>query len=144
MSSQSDARARSAWAFVLLALGVAAVYWPGLAGFWGRDDFAALATARMLGSPWPLFSHDHFPLPGSIFRPLGFASMWLTTAWLGTDYRANALADLALHLAVCCALFRVVRLALRPLAPALLCALLFAVHPAVIGTALWWSDRFDL
>lgn len=131
---------------VPLAIGVivALAYWPGLHAFWGRDDFMQLAFARLLGSPWPLFVHDHyFPVPGSIFRPLGFASFWLWQALFGTDYFAHAFADMLLHIAVAIVLYRVMRSAIDPM-PAALCALLFAVHPAVIGTALWWSARFDL
>ncbi len=95
--------------FVLAVL-VALVYWPGLYGFWGRDDFMQLAFARLVGSPWPLFVHDHyFPVPGSIFRPLGFASFWLWQALFGTDYFANAFGDMLLHIAVSFALFRVIR-----------------------------------
>jgi len=124
---------------------VAFVYWPGLHGFWGRDDFMQLAYVRLVGSPWPLFVHDHyFPVPGSIFRPLGFASFWLWQALFGTDYTAHAFADMLLHVAVSIALYRVVRVSGLDRVPAVLCTLLFALHPAVLGPALWWSARFDL
>jgi hypothetical protein len=128
-----------------ITLCVAIAYWPGLYGYWGRDDFMQLAFARLIGSPWPLFLHDHyFPGPGSIFRPLGFASFWLWQALFGTNYFAHAFADMLLHAGVSLALFRVVRLSGLDRVPAALCTLLFALHPAVLGTALWWSARFDL
>lgn len=123
---------------------VALVYWPGVHGFWGRDDFFQLAFVRLIDAPWPLFIHDYFPVPGSVFRPLGVASMWLCAELLGTDYAANAIADLVLHAGVGLTLFGLLLHAGIPRALALLCTLLFAVHPAVIGTALWWSARFDL
>jgi hypothetical protein len=130
---------------ILIALVVALVYWPGLGGFWTRDDYMQLAFARLVGSPWPVFAHDHyFPVPGSIFRPLGFASFWLSQALFGMDYFRNALGDLVLHVAVSLALYRVIRAGVVERLPASLCTLLFAVHPAVLGTALWWSARFDL
>jgi hypothetical protein len=92
-----------------------------------------------------VFVHDHyFPAPGSIFRPLGFASFWLSQALFGTDYFRNAFGDLVLHAAVSLALYRVIRAGAIDRVPAVLCTLLFAVHPAVLGTALWWSARFDL
>jgi hypothetical protein len=100
--------------------------------------------ARLIGSPWPLFTHDHFVTPGSVFRPLGFASLWLCTMLFGTDYAANATADLVLHAGVGLALFGLLRRAEIPRPIALLCSLLFALHPVAIGTALWWSARFDL
>ncbi|MEO7323801.1 MAG: hypothetical protein ABIW82_03145 [Dokdonella sp.] len=129
---------------VLIAI-VAFVYWPGVHGFWGRDDFMQLAFARLIGSPWPLFTHDHFPAAaGSVFRPLGFASMWLGAQWFGVDYPAHAMSDLALHIGVSLTLMLLLLRAAIPRPIALLSTLLFAVHPAVIGTALWWSARFDL
>jgi hypothetical protein len=130
---------------LVIALVVALVYWPGLHGFWTRDDYMQLAFARLVGSPWVVFAHDHyFPVPGSIFRPLGFASFWLSQALFGTDYFWNAFGDLVLHVAVAVALYRVIRAGEIDRVPAALCTLLFAVHPAVLGTALWWSARFDL
>ena len=130
---------------IAIAASIAFVYWPGLHGFWGRDDFMQLAFARLVGSPWPLFVHDHyFPVPGSIFRPLGFASFWLWQALFGTDYFANAFGDLLLHIAVSLALYRVIRASGLESVAAALCTLVFALHPAVLGTALWWSARFDL
>lgn len=135
--------ANAAAAFAIL-VAVTIVYWPGVHGFWGRDDFFQLAFVRLLDTPWSLFIHDHFPVPGSVFRPLGVASMWLGAALFGTDYQAHATADLVLHAGVGLALFDLLLRAGIPRVLALLCALLFALHPAVIGTALWWSARFDL
>ena len=136
---------RRARAPIAIAVAIAIVYWPGLYGFWGRDDFMQLAFARLIGSPWPLFVHDHyFPVPGSIFRPLGFASFWLWQALFGTNYFAHAFADMLLHIAVSLALYRVIRASEIARFPAASCTLVFALHPAVLGTALWWSARFDL
>jgi len=131
-------------AFAVVAL-VAVVYWPGLHGDWGRDDFMQLAFARLVGSPWPPFVQDHYvPAPGTVFRPLGFASFWLSAALFGTDYAAHAAGDLALHAGVALALFGLLRRAALPAPPAFAATLIFALHPAAIGTALWWSARFDL
>lgn len=133
----------AASALTIVAI-VAFVYWPGVHGFWGRDDFMQLAMVRLIGSPWSLFTHDHFVVPGSVFRPLGFASMWLGETFFGTQYAAHAVVDLALHAGVCLALFGLLLRARIALAIALPCTLLFGLHPAVLGTALWWSARFDL
>jgi hypothetical protein len=137
-----------AWRFCLAALTISAlvgyVYWPGIHAFWGRDDFGQIALLRLIDSPWLLFTQDHYPVPGSVFRPLGYASMWLCERWLGTDYAAQAMVDLGLHVAVSVAFLRLLLRAQIPSVVAMICALLFALHPAVIGTALWWSARFDL
>ncbi len=137
------ARALQFFLLVLVAFVILLAYWPSLRGFWVRDDFFTLAYMRLLHNPWALFISDHFPTPGAIFRPLGFASLWLTLALFGAEYRAQALVDLGLHIAVAAALFRIVRLVL-PRALALMCSLAFAVHPTAIATVLVWSNRFDL
>jgi hypothetical protein len=135
----------AAWiAIALLVVVVFAVGWPGVHGFWGRDDYFQLALARMIGSPWPLFAHDHFPVPHSVFRPLGFASMWLDTRLFGTEYAPHAVCDLALHAGAALALFGVLRRAFVSPFAAALAALAFALHPAASGTAQWWSARFDV
>jgi hypothetical protein len=138
-------RAATLIAVIVIAALVAFAYEPGLHAFWTRDDYMQLAFARLVGSPWPLFIHDHyFPAPGSIFRPLGFASFWLWQALFGTNYFAHACGDLALHVGVALALYRVLRAGAIDRVLATACTLLFALHPVAIGTALWWSARFDL
>jgi len=136
--------ASSSFAVVVVIAMVVWVLAPGVAGDWGRDDYFQLAFVRLLDSPWPLFTHDHFPVPGSVFRPLGFASMWLGVHAFGSDYAAHAWSDIALHAGVALALFALLwRVGIASL-PALLATLLFALHPATVGTSLWWSARFDL
>ncbi len=135
---------RVAACVVLIGVAAGSVYWPGLAGYWGRDDFMQLAIVQLVGSPWPFFFQDHYPVPGAVFRPLGFASMWLDTALFGTAYRGHALVDLGLHVGVALALFALLRRLRVPVAIGLGAALLFALHPLAIGTAQWWSARFDL
>jgi len=144
LSASCSTRA-SAWGAMLAIVAlVVCAGWPGVHGFWGRDDYFQLALARMIGSPWPLFAHDHFPVPGSVFRPLGFASMWLDTRMFGTAYAPHAMGDLALHAGVALALFGVLRRVGTTSFVAMLAALAFALHPAASGTAQWWSARFDV
>lgn len=128
----------------LLVFSVAVVFWPGIHGFWGRDDFAQLAMVRLVHTPWSFFLHDCYPVPGTEYRPLGYFSMWLGQAFFGSDYAAHARLDLALHAATSVALYGLIRRAGASVIVSLTCAGLFALHPAVIGTALWWSARFDL
>lgn len=129
------------------ALAIASVllaFWPATNGFWIRDDFMHLALIRVLGHPGALFVHDHYPYPGAMYRPLGFASLWASWKLLGTSYPLHALLDCGLHLAVATALFSVLRAMAMATWISILFALLFALHPSVLGTTLWWSDRFDL
>jgi len=143
-SPRAERSLQAVFAVLAIAVVVFFVGWPGVHGFWGRDDYFQLALARMIGSPWPLFAHDHFPVPGSVFRPLGFASMWLDTRLFGTAYAPHAICDLALHATVALALFGVLRRAGATSIVAMLAALMFALHPAASGTAQWWSARFDV
>jgi hypothetical protein len=129
---------------VLIAMVVALVYWPGLRGFWVRDDFFVIAFMRLVGNPWAFFVNDHFHIPGAIFRPLSYVAMWLTQTLSGAEFRAQSLATMGFHIAVAVALFRVIDLVLQPRSLALLCTLVFAVHPAVIATVLDWVNLIDI
>jgi hypothetical protein len=120
------------------------VYWPGLFADWGRDDYMQLAMARMVGSPWPFFITDHFPLPQSVFRPLGFASFWLGQAISGTHYTGHAIQSALLLALIALTLFSLLRALDVGRPAAFLATLLFTLHPVTQGTALWWSARFDL
>jgi hypothetical protein len=131
-------------AVALIAAITAVVLAPNVHGFWGRDDFGCLAVVRMIGSPWIFFTTDHFFAPGSIFRPLGFASMWLCEKLFGTAYAPNAAFDIGLQVAVALALCRAAVHAGTPILPAALISLIFALHPATSATSMWWSARFDL
>ncbi len=148
MLPESPAGPSARWlapsSIALLIVGaILLVGWPAIHGFWVRDDLTQLVYVRLLGSPWPLFTHDHFPVPGSIFRPLGFASLWLSERVFGHDYAANSIADLVLHGVVVLALYRLMRVAVRPPA-ALACCIVFALLPVVLVTVMSWSNRFDL
>ena len=131
-------------AIALIIVGaILLVGWPAIHGFWVRDDLTQLAYVRLLGSPWPLFVTDHFPVPGSIFRPLGFASLWLSERLFGNDFASNSVADLVLHGLVVLALYRLMRVSTAR-AAAFACCLLFALLPVVLATVMSWSNRFDL
>ena len=141
----SNADKRHVWiCAALVVAAVVVVSYPNVAGFWGRDDFICVALARMVGSPWQFFIGDHFFAPGAVFRPLGFFSEWLCVKLFGTTYAPNAAFDIALHAAVAFLVFRTLLRASIPPLVAALTALLFALHPAVLGPTLWWSGRFDV
>ncbi len=129
----------------LIVLIVFVVCWPGLWGFWGRDDYFQLAMARLIGTPWPLFTQDHFvAAPGTVFRPLGFFSFWLGAVLFDNSYPAHAAMSIALHAGVAVVVYLLLRRFEISAPIAVLAATLFALHPAAAGTALWWSARFDV
>ncbi len=127
-----------------MALVVAWAWAPALDAFLVRDDFAQVAYARLLGSPWGLFVHDHFIPAGTFFRPLGFALLWLTTVLAHGHVAVHYAVALGLHLLVSLALWSVLVKACTRRSLAGVLALLFAVAPAAVGTSLWLADRFDL
>ncbi len=132
------------WSTPLILLLCAFVFWPGFFADWGRDDYMQLAMARLVDSPWAFFITDHFPLPNSVFRPMGFASFWLGQAIAGSDFQGHAAISLALFAATALLLHALLlRFGIRPLA-ALVATLILAMHPVTVGTALWWSARFDI
>ena len=127
----------------VIAVATAAVYWPALRSGFVLDDFFLYAIALNTGNPLSLFVHSHFP--GSYFyRPLGMAFWWLSEELFGHAPRPHYAVNLALHIGVAWALWRVLILWTQARLPALLCALAFALHPIAIGTSLWLADRFDL
>lgn len=130
-------------AAALLALAALAAYHAALGGYFLLDDFGMLAVVRFLDTPFAPFYTDH--IGGSLFyRPLGMALWWLTEAAFGADARWHYALNLALHVAVAAALWRVVRVFGGGRGLGWLVALAFVVHPIGIGTSLWLADRFDL
>ena len=120
---------------------VAVVYWPGFSADWVRDDLNLVAFSRLLGTPWSLFVQDHFHVPGAHFRPIGYLTLWLNQVLFGNGYLSYSLAEFALHVGCTLALYRLIRLTVVSRFVAVLCTLVFAIHPAVISAALWSSDR---
>jgi hypothetical protein len=118
-------------------------YWPALRSGLEVDDFFMITIARMIGSPWVPFTHNHFTFH-LYYRPLTMAFWWLTVDLFGADALAHYLCNLALHIGVCLALWHIVFAWTRRRTAAFIAALAFAVHPATIGTTLWLADRFDL
>jgi hypothetical protein len=126
----------------VLALG-AWCYAPALQASFAQDDFAFLAMVRLLGQPWLVFVHEHFP-GNFYFRPLGLMLWWLVCAAAGAAAWPQYALNLLLHLGGVAALYTLLQ-RLRADAPAnLVWAAIYAAHPLVVGTALWLSDRFDL
>jgi hypothetical protein len=129
---------------VLIILSSAVWFWPGVHGDWGRDDYMQLAMARLVGSPWAFFTTDHFHLPSGAFRPMGYASFWLGQALYDTSFQDHAVMSWVFLQIIAIGLWMLLRrFAIAPL-PALLATLIFVAHPVAIGTALWWSARFDI
>lgn len=130
-------------AAIVVAVLVAAVAWPLAGAFLSDDDFALLAQARLLGNPLWAFVHDHM-LTMPYYRPLGVLAWWSSAQAFGTALAPQYALSMALHVGVCLALAGLLREFGTRRVPAWTLAGLFAIHPAMIGTASWLSDRYDL
>lgn len=144
MALSRGARSIAVWgAAAVLLLVPYLAYRAALDGYFLLDDFGLLAIVRFLDTPLAPFYTDH--IGGSLFyRPFGMALWWLSDAIFGASARWHYATNLALHVAVAAALWRVVRAFGGGGVPGWAAALAFALHPVGIGTALWLSDRFDL
>ncbi len=128
---------------VLLIIGaVLAVGYPLLAAAPASDDWGFFALSRHIGSPLAFYIADHSS--SYFYRPHVMAFWWLSVALFDTRAYAHYAIDLGLHALNALMIFALARSADVSRALALVLALLFAVHPAAIGTTSWLADRFDL
>jgi hypothetical protein len=128
---------------LFLAAAASLAYWPATRAFLETDDYTLLAFARILHQPLALFGHEHFPL-GPYFRPLPMLLWWISARAFGNALMPQYALNLLLHIGVSLQLWRLLGRISHGSRAAWIVALLFAVHPAAVGTALWLSDRFDL
>ncbi|HXM44227.1 MAG TPA: hypothetical protein VN924_23525 [Bryobacteraceae bacterium] len=137
---------RPAWVDLgVLAAVTAAAFLPNLKSPFVYDDYGHIlqtshATWRILVDAFrpELSGHRIF------FRPVGFISYWLDYQWAGANPVRWHLWSLAAHAANTCLVYLLVtRLGMRR-APALLAALLFALHGSRAETVSWSDARFDL
>ena len=127
---------------LLPVLGAALAYAPALGGGFTGDDWTILALARHGTSPWTYYVGDH-TLAYS-YRPHGMVTWWLAARAFGADPAGHHALALALHAGNALLLLLLARRYGAALSTAAIAALLLAVHPAAIGTAVWLSDRYDL
>ncbi|MFT3896967.1 MAG: hypothetical protein QM719_04630 [Thermomonas sp.] len=123
-----------AWPFLLLALAIAALYWPGRGGGFVFDDFpnivdnAALHVASWDRHAWlaAVFSSDS----GLGHRPLPMATFALNHVFTGLDPAPMKLANIAIHALNACLVLGLLR------------ALLALAVPAVDARRREWTARF--
>lgn len=128
---------------IMLLLLAAIVYRGALGAGFSDDDFSLLALSRLLDNPLWLFVQNHM-LSMPYYRPAGVAFWWVNQALFGHQAIWHYAINLALHCAVALVLWRFIVDVTRREWLGFGAALLFAIHPLAIGTALWLSDRFDL
>lgn len=111
-----------------------------------RDNQAFLGDAGNLGE---VFTRSYFEADAAssdaptYYRPLVIASFIADAQLSGSDPAGYHLTNLALHILTVLGLFAFMRTLDSPWLPALLAALLFAVHPANTQTVCWIPGRND-
>lgn len=143
----------TAWFCVLLLVSMVALLYGRSLGFgyvWD-DSLLFLDKTALLNEPlsWALLSEP--VLPGtSYLRPLVFLTLYAEFHLFGQSAPVSHAVNLVLFTCNVLLLFAVGRrLAIRlgreaPNVPALLAALLYAAHPALVESTAWISGRFDL
>ncbi len=139
----SQRRAEHQWRSILIAFGILAVvsllaFANSLTTGFAFDDESVIVQNRLIKSlsflP-ALFTSDYWAsilgpgFGGNIYRPLVLVSFALNYAAGGLNPFGYHLANLLLHLGVCCALFALARQLDLSRAAALAASTLFAVHP---------------
>lgn len=128
--------------FVLAIAGLLAMR-SALGGAFIFDDYSLLALPRFFDNPLQPFWREHVE-GGLHYRPLGLLLWWISQRLFGAAPLPHYLLNAALLATAVIVLWRLlVRISgseLRSFA----IALGFAVHPIVIGTSAWLSNRYEL
>jgi tetratricopeptide (TPR) repeat protein len=126
----------------LVAAAAAVVYAGALRNGFVWDDGPLIATAPDRPLSAVLFGRDEV---GSYYRPLNRASYLLDAALFGRTPAGSHAVNVLLHAAACVLLYALaLRLFERRVAPALVAALLFAVHPLCSEPVLFVTARNNL
>ena len=123
--------------------------WPAIGAFFTADDFVQLAVGvpASAGDALRYFTTDWggSDTGGTYYRPLVNLSLWLNRAITGLSPAALRITNLALHIAVACAVMLAARRRLALDAPAaFLAGCLFLLWPLHDQAILWISARTDL
>jgi hypothetical protein len=127
----------------VVILGAVVAFRAAFSAYFVLDDFAMLAIVRFLDNPLAPFVGEH--IPGAVhYRPLGMSLWWASEQLFGSTPWAHYALNLALHLGVGAALWRLIACTCDSRWAGFVAAACFTCHPIGLGTTLWLSDRFDL
>ena len=148
---------RPAWPFLLLAIAIAAIYWPGRGGGFVFDDFpnivqnAALHVTGWDRHAWlaAVFSSDS----GLGHRPLAMATFALNHVFTGLDPVPMKLTNIAIHAFNACLVLCLLRTLLALAVPAIearrrewaarFAAAAWALHPINLMGVLFVVQRME-
>ncbi len=123
---------------LLLPVAVVAAYWPALRGnlLWDDEAHVTRPDLRTLGGLRRIWSE-----PGATqqYYPVLHSAFWVEHRLWGDATLGYHLANVALHLAACLLLYRVLRRLAVP--GALFAVAVFALHPVCVETVAWISEQ---
>ena len=124
-----------------------------LFSYWGVWDYGYVwddytfflkgDTFRSFRHFWPTLGAP-LVLSADYYRPLALASFFPEGVWGGLNPAIPHVTNLVLHLASTALLFDFIRRSGASLLGAILGALFFGLHPALVEAVAWISGRFDL
>lgn len=137
----------SAWPWVLAgaALLIVSAFLPTLTAPLLHDSYIHVEYARRLSFAEQWHAAWVRPLPEYLFfRPLGFLSYWLDSRWAGVTPGLWHAWNIAAHVVVSGLVWLLARRLAMPRFPALITALVFALHGSRPEVVAWAAARFDL
>jgi len=140
-------RWKRAWALLLLAGAVAAVFWPLLeAPFLPYDDQVYVTDNPRVkaGLTAPNVRWAFTDLSFGFYYPLTWLSHMADVSLFGLDPRGHHGTSLLLHLGAALLLFAFLDWTTHRPGPSLFAALLFAVHPLHVESVAWIAERKDV
>ncbi len=127
--------------FGLVAV-TATAFWRTLHSYFLSDDFVLLKHARSFHGVFrPLFTTGG---GDGFFRPIGYLSLALTSAWAGASPVLWHATALSLHIANAVLVYMLGLVLGRSRLAAIFAATLFAIHGTRPEVAVWIAGRFDL
>src|SRR5258708_20483858 len=106
------------------------------------DDFVLLKQGNSLNGPfWPLFTTGG---GDGFFRPIGYISLAVTSAWAGASPVLWHATALALHIINTVLVYMLAAMLGRSRLAAIFAAMLFAINGTRPEAAVWIAGRFDL
>src|SRR5262245_49691754 len=121
-----------------LTLLAVAGFWRTLPTYLLSDDFVLLKHARTFRPQFTTGGGDGF------FRPIGYVSLAVTSAWAGSSPMRWHATAMALHTTNVVLVFALATMLGYSRLAASFTAALFAIHGTRPETAVWVAGRFDL
>jgi hypothetical protein len=145
VSAESIPPAAWPWILPACAILITIAFVPGIGAPLLHDSYVHVENSATRTFAQILHASLIRPQPGDLFfRPLGNISYWLDYRWAGTEPALWHSWNVALHLANCGLVWLLARRVGMSRFPAIVAALVFALHGTRPEVVAWAAARFDL